>query len=67
MSQAVILIRDILICPECLKKNAKIKRYEVTPKGAKNLSLHLKMKHDSIYKISIVENSASFELRTEKR
>jgi len=66
MSQAVILIRDILICPECLKKG-KVKRYLVSQQGAKNLSLHLKMKHDSIYKISIAENSASFELRTEKR
>jgi len=66
MSQAVILIRDILICPECFKKG-KVKRYLVSQQGAKNLSLHLKMKHDSIYKISIAENSASFELRTKKR
>lgn len=62
MSQAVILNRDIVICPECIKKS-KIRRVELTPKGIKDMNIHLKMKHDSIYKIVIAENSASFELR----
>jgi len=63
MSQAVILIREIVICPECFKKG-KIRRVELTPKGIKDLNIHLLMKHGSDYKIVLAENSASFMPRS---
>ena len=59
MSQAIILIRDLILCPECIKKN-KVRRF----KTDKDLNIHLKMKHDSNYKVSLAGGSASFMLRS---
>jgi len=56
MSQAIIVIRDILACPECRKKH-KSKFFQKD----KDLNIHLKMKHDSPYKVKILAGgSASF-------
>ncbi len=46
MSQAIIVIRDILACPECRKKN-KSKFFN----NDKDLNIHLKMKQDYSYKV----------------
>jgi len=56
MSQAIIIIRKIIGCPECRKHN-KSKFFN----NDKDLNIHLKMKHDSSYKVKILAGgSASF-------
>ena len=56
MSQAIIIIRDILACPEC-RKISRNKFFN----NDKDLNIHLKMKHNSPYKVKIeAGGSASF-------
>lgn len=50
MSQAIVLIKELISCPECIK-NKKNKRFPITPNGLKSLNIHLKMKHGSNYKL----------------
>lgn len=50
MSQLTVLINEIIICPECIKK-FKVKRFPISEKGVKNLNIHLKMKHNAPYKL----------------
>ena len=63
MSQIAIFDELVLICPECKKIN-KMKCF----KEIQDLNIHLKMKHDAPYKISIngkLKGSASPVLRLE--
>lgn len=65
MSEAVVLVRKIVTCPECIKKG-RDRRYELSPHGIKSLNNHLLVTHGSNYKIIIAENSAVFMPRSKK-
>jgi len=41
---------NIIICPECLPRIKRFKKY-------KDLNIHLKLKHNSKYKVKIINNS----------
>jgi len=47
MSEIVVLVKEILCCPECLKKR-KIKRFPNT----QNLNMHLTKSHRAGFKLA---------------
>ncbi len=50
MSEIVVLVKEILACPECIKKK-KIRRFSNSSKGIQSLNIHLRMKHNANYKL----------------
>ena len=56
MSEIVVLIKEIIICPECIR-NHKTKRFS----NVKDLNIHLKMKHRANYKLN---GQLSYSTRT---
>lgn len=46
MSEIVVLVKDILCCPECIR-NHKTRRFP----NVQNLNMHLTKKHKAEYKL----------------
>jgi len=46
MSEVSVLIKEIIICPECIK-NHKTRRFS----NVQKLNIHLTMKHQANYKL----------------
>jgi len=56
MNEVAILVKEIIICPECIKKH-KTRRFS----NVQRLNIHLTMKHRANYKLN---GKLSYSTRT---